>query len=889
MKAEARILFSKTRNAFVVLALFGMAAIQILAGNFYAGTSPANVPWPGGIVPYEFTNTLTAAQQATYLAGIREWELAANVKFVPHTNQARWILFDYNTNGFDNVSAGYNPQIVSVSSLSRAQVCHEMGHSFGFTHENIRPDATNFVVVLTNNIANEPANIVWFTVDPTSITNGSYDFESVMHLGWDFDSIQPGTLATQQSKPPNFPRYQFRMGNLTLSPGDRAALKFLYGPPATPLTNIVTTTADAGPGSLRAAMYYATDHPGAIVTFNIPVTDPGCSNGIFTIHLTGQLPTLVSNTMTIDGSTQPGFADRPLIVLDASQIIPETFTSDTLLVYSAGNQVKNISLQGFNWNAITLIYADATNNTISGCWIGLDSTGTNSAPNSFQGILITDGAGWNTIGGTNALARNVISGNKQYGLYLANTTGNVILGNFIGTDATGSTALANGSGGAILSNNCRSNLIGSANSLARNIISGNTNAGIWIVGAQGNFVQGNFVGLDAAGTAALPNTFAGMYLLAGAQSNFVSGNVFSGQPSEGLRIADPGTSFNVVQGNYFGTDAAATNSIPNAFAGATIFNGATSNTLGGSSVSARNVISGNGSYGVVIGDPGTSGNLLAGNFIGTDVTGTNALGNSFANVAVWNGATGNSIGGIDAGMANVIAFGYLGVVLYDSGTTNNSFRGNSIFANTGLGIDLNGDGLTLNDPGDADNGPNHLQNFPVITNVFASGASTIVSGTLNSTPNRNFWIDAYVNKFADPSGYGQGGVYVGSTTATTDGSGNCIFLLNAGGNFAGQIFSATATDQTTGGTSEFSADVVATNGPVPPSFLSPVMLTSTGFIAEVSLTIGQNYRVQATTNLSGNPIPWTDMTNFTASATNFVFLDRSARDFANRFYRVISP
>ena len=76
------------------------------AGNFYAGTSPANVPWPGGIVPYEFTNTLTAAQQQTYLDGLREWELAANVKFIPHTTQTNWILFTYNTNYLDNVAPG---------------------------------------------------------------------------------------------------------------------------------------------------------------------------------------------------------------------------------------------------------------------------------------------------------------------------------------------------------------------------------------------------------------------------------------------------------------------------------------------------------------------------------------------------------------------------------------------------------------------------------------------------------------------------------------------------------------------------------------------------------------------------------------------------------------
>jgi hypothetical protein len=318
-------------------------------GNFYAGTSPENVPWTNGIVPYEFTSTLTAAQQQTYLDDLREWELAASVSFVPHTTETRWILFAYNTNFLDFVAGGYSPQVVTVSSLSRAQVCHEMGHSFGFTHENIRSDQTNYLTILTNNISDEPANIVWFTIDPTSVTNGNYDFESAMHLGWDFVSVQPGVLATQQPKPPYFPSYQFRMGNLCLSPGDRAALQYLYGPPAVPLTNIVTTTADAGPGSLRAALYYVTDHPGSVVKFDIPTSDAGFSNGVYNIHLSGHLPPLVSNGMAIDGSTQPGFTSKPLIVVDGSQIIPETLTSNSgLLIFSASNQVKNVSFQGFS-------------------------------------------------------------------------------------------------------------------------------------------------------------------------------------------------------------------------------------------------------------------------------------------------------------------------------------------------------------------------------------------------------------------------------------------------------------------------------------------------------------------------------------------------------------
>jgi hypothetical protein len=104
---------------FLVFAVWLFNPSFLHAGNFYAGITPATVPWTNGIVPYD-TNTLTAAQTNTYLAGLREWELAANVKFVPHTNQSRWILFTYNTNYLDNVAVGYNPQVVTVSSLSRA-------------------------------------------------------------------------------------------------------------------------------------------------------------------------------------------------------------------------------------------------------------------------------------------------------------------------------------------------------------------------------------------------------------------------------------------------------------------------------------------------------------------------------------------------------------------------------------------------------------------------------------------------------------------------------------------------------------------------------------------------------------------------------------------------
>ena len=902
-KAGATHLFLLRLTVVLFLALCRTA----WAGNFYAGTSPANVPWPGGIVPYAFTNNLTAAETNTYLAALREWELAANVRFVPHTSQPNWILFCYNTNFQDYVSGGgYNPQIVTVSSLSRAQVCHEMGHSFGFNHENIRPDATNYIAVLTNNITDEPANLHWFIPDNTTVTNGNYDYESVMHLGWDFVSTNPGVLATQQPKAPNFPRYQFRLGNYCLSPGDRAALAYLY-PPAATLTNVVTTTADFGTNSLRAAIYYASDHPGTTVKFNIPTSDPGYSNGVFNLHLTGHLPPLVANGMVIDGSTQPGFTSKPLIIVDASQILPETFTSDTVLVYSSSNQLKNLAFTGFDWNGVTLLYPDATNNTLSGCWFGVAATGTNAAPNAYQGILIAAGASGNIIGGTNALQRNVLSGNSQYGVFITdtNTTGNVVFGNYIGTDGSGANALANGKSGVFIGNGASGNIIGSTNAAGGNILSGNSEYGVILTtNTTANVVLGNYIGTDTSGSHAVPNTIGGVFLAAGATGNLIGGatagarNVISGNTngpyySYGVLLAGSATSGNVIEGNYIGLGADGLTPVPNYY-GVYFYDGATNNSLGGTVAGAGNYVSGNTSYDVLISDPGTSGNFVEGNFIGTDFTGTNGVAGS-VNVQLQNGATGNFIGGVNPGAGNVItAASFLGVVLYDAGTTNNSIRGNSFFDNY-MGIHLVGNEsypyVTTNHTGFLA-GPNNLQNFPVITNAFGYGTGTVISGTLNSATNGSFLIDLYRNFQPDLNigGYGEGQFYAGTVSVTTDGSGNASFsLTNTVANYSGQYFTATATDAS-GNTSEFSLAVLATNAPVASAqFGTAMSWQASGFVFNLTFTTNFGYHIQATTNLAGSPVPWVNLTNFTATTSSLTFTDRTAASFRTRFYRVTSP
>jgi hypothetical protein len=295
--------------------------------------------------------------------------------------------------------------------------------------------------------------------------------------------------------------------------------------------------------------------------------------------------------------------------------------------------------------------------------------------------------------------------------------------------------------------------------------------------------------------------------------------------------------------------------------------------------------------------PGTVGNLVQGNNIGVAVDGVTAVSNLMEGVVILNGAQGNIIGldASGAGAGNLIANnGLEGVAVYDPDTTGNTIRGNAIFNNTRLGINLaggteDGFGVTANDPQDADTGPNNLQNFPVIASASVSGGATAIAGMLNSTPNRTFQIDFYRNAIADPSGHGQGQVYLGNTSVTTDAGGNGTFSFNASGDLTGQLIAATATDGTTGDTGEFSTSVPATSG-------APLVITLAGPSAGANGVFGFNitlqpnlpYRIQATTNLADSNA-WVDLTNFTATTSPTSFTDSAASNLMTRFYRVVSP
>ncbi len=526
-------------------------------------------------------------------------------------------------------------------------------------------------------------------------------------------------------------------------------------------------------------------------------------------------------------------------------------------------------------------------NVVQGNYIGTGGTGTMPVGNGYEGVAVQEGAASNFIGGTITGEGNVISAN-YYGLVVYGpASGNVIQGNLIGTDVSGKAALPGVYEGLVLENGAASNLVGGTVMGAGNLISGNY-YGLVVsdTGTSGNVIQGNLIGTDISGKLEVPGTYEGLALGGGATANTIGGAVNGARNVisgnyDNVVVRDPGTSGNVFQGNFIGTDITGEAGLANQNEGFALGNGAASNLIGGTITGAGNVISSNW-VGVFIGDTNTSANVFQGNFIGTDVKGTNALSNGYLDIELAGGASGNFIGGATPGAGNTIAFADYGVAVYDTGTTNNAIRGNMFFSNAWLGIDL--DGFPGNHAGFLA-GPNDWQNYPFITNAFGDANTTVIAGALNSLPGQSYSVDLYRN----PGNDDEGRFYLGAISLTTDGSGNSTFVYtNTLGNYTGQYLTAAATSSG-GDTSEFSPAVLATNLPAPSAlFTGEFLLNASGFNFSVTLQPNFNYTVQSATNLAA-PINWIDLTNFTATNSLLNFTDRSATNSHAHYYRVISP
>ncbi|TYB76448.1 T9SS type A sorting domain-containing protein [Bizionia myxarmorum] len=382
---------------------------------------------------------------------------------------------------------------------------------------------------------------------------------------------------------------------------------------------------------------------------------------------------------------------------------------------------RNI-ISGNTFDGISISNGEA--NTIKNNYMGLDALGTGLLGNGQAGIYINSA--------NNVIDTNVLSGNSVSGIYLgSSSTTNQITANFIGTDSGGLFSIPNGKG---IENRGANNTIGGTTALQRNIISGNAAYGINIFGdaATGNSVTGNYIGTDITGTLPIPNNI-GLRILE-SSSNIVGGslvserNIISGNSSDGVLIASELSINNQVLGNYIGTDVTGTSSVSN-FRGLRMTN-TLQNTIGGPGLNDGNVISGNLSDGVLL--LVATNNTLFGNKIGVQADGSSALGNGQTGVQILNGSSNNTFGGLNSGEGNIVAFNVnkgIGVFKVSLGgypdiePIGNIISGNSMFSNlsnvspngiSSAGIDLNSDGISINDAGDADLGANNTQNYPVI-------------------------------------------------------------------------------------------------------------------------------------------------------------------------------
>ena len=710
------------------------------------------------------------------------------------------------------------------------------------------------------------------------------------------------------------------------------------------LLSVITVTdpGDSGSGTLRSAINQANlDATPDTIDFNIG------GGGHQVITLGSALPA-ITNTVTIDGASQPGYAGTPLVEINGGGLAIDLLDL----------QAKNCAVKSLVLNNITG-YTNAINDigggaVIQGSYIGTDWTGTAASGSTVYCDIQAATAG--LIGGTSPGQGNVL-GNASYGILVPRSSAVLIEGNFVGTNALGTSAIPNAEGIAIQNDSGAGGLvIGGTAPGAGNLISGNTDRGINCEFLTGVTVQGNKIGTDITGTSAIAN-YVGVDWLSGdliggtapGAGNLISGNGYGVEANDyngpstiqgnfigtditgtsalgnnvgvngdsitiggasaaarniiaGSKTADVYASNSLVQGNYIGTDvtgevaltaqseAPIFNSsnltvIGNVIAshsGAAVYmvNGCVfqgnlfninkegtrllstwayameplggNNTIGGAAPGQGNLICG----AIYLHTSASSGNVIQGNKLGTDITGTNVL--AVGGIIMVDGASGNLVGGTTPGAGNLLLL----VQDFNTGQSagndgvSDAILGNSFYRAFGVVKPIilaqnytNIDVGAVNDPGDADTGPNGAQNYPVLTTA-GSGSSTTVTGTLNSTPNDTFRIEFYASPAGDSPGQGTGARYLGYTTVTTNSNGNA--LINVGGLGAsalGEEITATATVLTgsnRNSTSEFSAWISAANLAIQPTFSN---------LASPSITYGTPTVTLGGTIAAGTQIP----------------------------------
>jgi len=508
----------------------------------------------------------------------------------------------------------------------------------------------------------------------------------------------------------------------------------------------------------------------------------------------------ISAGIVMNGTgTRQNIVKGNYIGTDTSGLIPiSNYAGIILKSKSNSNIIGGITPEDRNIVSANIemgIYVEASDsNIIIGNYIGPDVTGL-QAFKTGDTLLQANGIEFNTVSKNNRLGgyaigeRNVISGNRVYGMvYYGNVSYNDVIGNYIGVDAAGNNALPNATGICVDggSNN---------NPIINNVLSGNISYGIFIVttGSNYNIFKGNIVGLNASGTDTIPNE-SGLLIAGGTKYNIIGGdnledrNIFSGNRFAGLQIVDNGTQHNTIKGNYIGSDIHGNVPMPNYY-GVCIISNASDNLFD------NNYICGNKGFGVLM--ENARSNTLVRNKIGISAN-NNPMGNGAAGIILYAGSQNNIIGAPSQG--NIIAHhDTAGILIMDNNTVCNKISGNSIYSNQYLGIDIFPPGANTNDAGDNDEGPNNLMNTPIIATAAFNPVNNYawITGQLDTENPQNCVVELFI---AEPNFFnsGDGKTYIESVIP--DAAGNWSYFGT--GVASGTLITATATNAC-GSTSEF--------------------------------------------------------------------------------------
>lgn len=564
-----------------------------------------------------------------------------------------------------------------------------------------------------------------------------------------------------------------------------------------------------------------------------PANYVGNNNGGAGIQITGTNGAgnvIFANVVGLDGAGNRRPNVNGIDVADArdTQVgLPVLFGGNVI----GGSNSDGVRVRGLAWNT-----------KVQGNYIGTDVSGTVATTNTGSGV--NDSAYHTQIGGPGL--GNLISGNALNGVTIGGGEGAVVQGNYIGVNVSGTGPLSNRQYGVYVNN--ATNVVIGGTGTARNVISASRLTGLVVDGASSNvLVVGNYIGLNATGTAPIPNGTAGV--LVDAHDTTIGGtgelgNVVSGNLNFGIEVAT-GRQVRII-GNTVGLAADGVTPVPNSSGGLRLRGGARGVVVGGTNALEANVIARNGNTSEFVVEGPSAEHQIIGNFIGVQRYGVaftnhdtsrglfisespsnriagNVLGQlgesiylsgtgSIANViqgnfigeyqlevrsnsswgVVLSNAPNNRVGGFTTEERNLIAHNNGGIAVGGSNAVGNLLVPNLIFSNSArLAIDLGVAGFTPNDALDADLGPNRLQNRPVLTNQLVAGPYVYVQGVLTSAPLTTYALDLFRSGSTNADAYR----YIGRAFFDTDGSGvgtfTAGFLFNPP---AGAYVAATVTD-----------------------------------------------------------------------------------------------